>query len=75
MNLLTLADLHLDFHLEDGVDPFEKVPEEQRHAVTHCVLAGDLSNKGHKRWARCLPWVAEQFPNAQIFALPGNHNY
>lgn len=22
----------------------------------------------------CLPWVAEQFPNAQIFVLPRNHD-
>jgi predicted MPP superfamily phosphohydrolase len=75
MNLLTLADLHLDFYLEDGLGSFEKISEEQRHAITHCVLAGDLSNKGRKRWARCLPWLAEQLPSAQIFVLPGNHDY
>jgi predicted MPP superfamily phosphohydrolase len=75
MKLLTLADLHLDFYIEDGINPFENVPEEQLHAVTHCVLAGDLSNKGHKRWVRCLPWLAERLPNAEFFVLPGNHDH
>lgn len=75
MKLLTLADLHLDFYLEDGISPFENIPTEQLNAVTHCVLAGDLSNKGHKKWARCLPWVAERLPNARLFILPGNHDF
>ena len=75
MKLLTLADLHLDFFLGQRMDPFKHVPQDQFKGITHCVLAGDLSNKGHKQWKRCLPWITERFPDAQIFVMPGNHDY
>ncbi len=57
------------------MDPFKNIPEEQLLDITHCVLAGDLSNKGHKQWKRCLPWIAERLPGAQIYVMPGNHDY
>ncbi|MBB3995994.1 putative phosphohydrolase [Sulfitobacter undariae] len=75
MKLLTLADLHLDLYLGQQMNPFEKVPAEQLEGITHCVIAGDLSNKAHKRWSHCLPWLADRLPNAQIFVMPGNHDY
>jgi predicted MPP superfamily phosphohydrolase len=75
MKILALADLHLDFYFGQRMNPFENVPEEQFDGITHCVLAGDLSNKGHKQWKRCLPWLAERLPHAKIFVMPGNHDY
>lgn len=75
MKLLVLADMHLDMHFADGVDPLERIPEDALHDITHCILAGDVSNKGHKRWNRCLAWIAERLPSALIFAMPGNHDY
>lgn len=75
MKLLTLADLHLDLYFGQRRDPFENVPKEQFDGITHCILAGDLSNKGHVRWKRYLPWVAERLPGANIFVMPGNHDY
>ena len=75
MKLLTIADLHLDLHFKQEMDPFANVPNSQLESITHCVLAGDLSNKGHKQWKRCLPWLAERLVGAQIFVMPGNHDY
>lgn len=75
MKLLTLADLHLDYFLGQGMNPLAKVPQEHLQSVTHCILAGDLSNKGQTQWKRCLPWLAERLPNAQVFVMPGNHDY
>ena len=75
LKVLVLADLHLDFHLNQGIDPFEQVPSKQLQGVTHLFLVGDLSNKGHKQWKRCLPWVIERMPNAKVYVCPGNHDY
>ena len=75
MKLVALADLHLDLYFAERIDPFKNVPEEQLQGITHCLLAGDLSNKAHKRWQQCLPWVAELLPNARILVMPGNHDY
>ena len=75
LNILVLADLHLDFHLNQGIDPLEQVPSEQLEGMTHVFLAGDLSNKGHKQWKQCLPWVIERVPNAKVYVCPGNHDY
>ena len=75
MKLLSLADLHLDHYFGQRMDPFKSIPEKQLQDISHCVLAGDLSNKGYTQWKRCLPWIAEQLPRAQIFVMPGNHDY
>ena len=74
MKFLVLADLHHDFYRAKGMDPLERVPEEQLRAVTHCVLAGDLTNKGHKKWKASLEWIGERIPAAKIFVMPGNHD-
>ncbi len=75
MKLLVLADLHHDFYDAKGIDPLERISEAQLRAVTHCVLAGDLTNKGHKRWKMSLKWIAARIPEAKIFVMPGNHDY
>ena len=75
MKLLVLADLHHDFYRAKGMDPLESVPQEQLRAVTHCVLAGDLTNKGHKKWKTSLQWIGDRIPAAKIFVMPGNHDY
>ena len=75
MKLLALAALHLDRYFARRRDPFQDIPEEHLRGVTHCILAGDLSNKGYTQWKRCLPWIAERLPGAQIFVMPGNHDY
>ena len=75
LKILVLADLHLDLQLNQGIDPFRQVPPEQLQGVTHLFLAGDLSNKGHTQWKRCLPWVIERVPNAKVYVCPGNHDY
>jgi len=75
MKLLVLADLHLDLYYSEGLDPFGKVPKSQLQSVSHCILAGDLSDNGRKRWPAYLRWIAEQVPGAEIYILPGNHDY
>ncbi|MGJ8597167.1 metallophosphoesterase family protein [Sulfitobacter sp.] len=75
MKLLVLADLHHDFYDAKGMDPLERIPEAQLRAVTHCVLAGDLTNKGHKKWKISLEWIRERISAANIFIMPGNHDY
>jgi predicted phosphodiesterase len=75
MKLLVLADPHLDLYFAGGVDPFKDVPAEQLGCITHCVLAGDVSNKGHKKWKECLRWITARLPEAQVFVMPGNHDY
>lgn len=67
MKLLVLADLHHDFYDAKGMDPLERISEAQLRAVTHCVLAGDLTNKGHKRWKVSLKWIEARIPEAKIF--------
>lgn len=75
MKCIVLADLHLDLHLDRKIDPFARVPAEEFEGITHCIIAGDLSNKGHKQWNRCLPWLANKFPEALLYVMPGNHDY
>ena len=75
MKCLVLADLHLDYHFKQGMDPFSQVPRDALDEVTHCIIAGDLSNKAHKQWPRCLLWLAERLLDAQIYVMPGNHDY
>lgn len=75
MNCLVIADLHLDYFLGQRMDPFSNLPPAAFDGITHCIIAGDLSNKAHKQWKRCLPWVADKLPGAQIYVMPGNHDY
>ncbi len=75
MKLLVLADLHLDHWLMEKRDPLCELDQATRSNVAHCIVAGDLCNKGHKRWTSCLEWVASKLPNAQVWVFPGNHDY
>ena len=75
MTCIVLADLHLDMYLNQGLDPFAEIPASEFEGITHCIIAGDLSNKAHKQWNRCFPWIADRFPYAQLYVLPGNHDY
>ena len=75
MKCLVIADLHLDYFFGQRMDPFIKVPKGELDDITHCIIAGDLSNKSHKQWPRCLTWLAERLPDTQIYVMPGNHDY
>lgn len=75
MKCLVFADLHLDYHFKQRMDPFSQVPSGALDDITHCIIAGDLSNKAHKQWPRCLAWLAERLPAAQIYVMPGNHDF
>ena len=75
MKCIILADLHLDMYLNRNLNPFARAPAAKFEGITHCIIAEDLSNKAHKQWNRCLPWLAEQFRGAKLYVLPGNHDY
>ena len=75
MKCIILADLHLDMYLNRNLDPFAWVPAAEFEGITHCIIAGDLSNKAHKKWKRCFLWLAERFPDAKLYVLPGNHDF
>jgi DNA repair exonuclease SbcCD nuclease subunit len=75
MKCIVLADLHLDMYLNRELDPFSQIPDAAFDGITHCIVAGDLSNKAQKQWNRCIPWLVERFPDAQLYVMPGNHDY
>jgi len=75
MKCIVLADLHLDMYLNRELDPFFHVPDAAFDGITHCIVAGDLSNKAQKQWNRCIPWLAERLSDAQLYVMPGNHDY
>ena len=75
MKCIVLAGLHLDYFFGQQMDPFSKVPLSAFDEITHCIIAGDLSNKAQEQWSRCLPWLADRMPKAQIYVMPGNHDY
>ena len=75
MKCIVLADLHLDLYLNQAMDPFTRIPAEEFEGITHCIVAGDLSNKAHKQWKGCLSWLTDQYPVASLYVMPGNHDY
>jgi predicted MPP superfamily phosphohydrolase len=75
MRIVTLADLHLDIWAEARMNPFEFADSEILKDVSHCFVLGDLGNKGAKNWTRYLGRVQDHMPNAEIFVIPGNHDY
>lgn len=71
---LILADLHYDFWVDAGRNPFEGLSKELSN-VDAVLLAGDVSNKPKVRWRPAFRWVREAIPNARIHVFPGNHDF
>lgn len=75
MSIAILADLHLDMWVEDHKDPFLGVDPEKLGSVRDCILAGDISNHGVKKWPRMIDVLREKMPNAEFHIFPGNHDF
>lgn len=45
MKCIVLADMHLDMYLNRELDPFSQRLDAAFDDITHCIVAGDLSNK------------------------------
>lgn len=70
MKFLTLADLHLDFYFGQQMYPFAKIPDGQLDGVAHCVLAGDLSNKGQINASPAYLGSRNAFPARKSSSFP-----
>lgn len=72
--ITAIADLHLDLWEQDGQDPLKQLhPDLWTSDII--VLAGDISNHGSKKWRRLIPRVLEHVDPANVYVLPGNHDY
>ncbi|TDE35433.1 metallophosphoesterase [Antarcticimicrobium sediminis] len=74
MRILAISDLHLDHYDHNGIDVLKSWPAEVWDTDI-CVLAGDLSDCGYRRWPSILQRVSEHIDPARIHAFPGNHDY
>lgn len=75
MSAVILADLHLDIWGEGHTDPFQGSDPDRLRAVRHCIVAGDLTNHGAKKWPRMVDLIRTNMPDAEVYLLPGNHEY
>jgi Icc-related predicted phosphoesterase len=74
MKYLIISDLHLDFWENDKQNPFCGI-EDQILDLDLLIIAGDLTNKGHKHWTRMITDLSAIMPKAAIKILPGNHDF
>lgn len=54
MPVLVIADLHLDFWLQAGRDPFASLDPKLLASLDALIIAGDMSNKPKVRWPIAL---------------------
>lgn len=74
MNILIAADLHLDLWADAGRDPFAGILPVLR-SLDALIIAGDLANDPHRNWPWALSRIARLVSPAQIWVIPGNHDY
>ncbi|SFQ13785.1 metallophosphoesterase [Tranquillimonas alkanivorans] len=74
MKALIVSDLHYDFWSAVGRDPLEDCMDVLE-GVEAVILAGDLTNKGRKRWPRVFDYIQGKIPGVSIYALAGNHDF
>jgi 3',5'-cyclic AMP phosphodiesterase CpdA len=75
MPVLVIADLHLDFWLQDGRDPFASLDPKLLAFLDGLIIAGDMSNKPKVRWPIALKRIGRYVDPARIHVLPGNHDF
>lgn len=74
MNILITADLHLDLWAHAGRDPFAGIVPVLRD-LDALIIAGDLANDPKRNWPLALTRIARLVSPAQIWVIPGNHDY
>lgn len=75
MAVLVIADLHLDYWLRAGRDPFESLDQDLLASLDALIVAGDMSNKPKVRWPIMLGHIGCYVDPARIHVVPGNHDY
>ncbi len=74
MTILITADLHLDHWARAGRDPFAGILPVLRD-LDALIIAGDLANDPQRSWSWALSRIARLVSPAQIWVIPGNHDY
>lgn len=74
MNVLVVADLHLDAWMREGRDPFALVAPIISH-VDALIIAGDLANNPMYQWPRALARIGRLIDPGRVWIIPGNHDY
>ncbi len=74
MKFLVLADLHFDFWVDAGIDPFADI-EDQIAALDLLILAGDVTNKPKPRWPMAFRRLSVLLPAGRVAVIPGNHDF
>ncbi len=74
MNSLITADLHLDLWARAGRDPFAGIVPVLRD-LDALIIAGDLADDPKRNWPWALERIARLVSPAQIWVIPGNHDY
>lgn len=74
MKVLVLADLHFDFWIDTGIDPFAGI-EDQIAALDLLILAGDVTNKPKVRWPIAFRHMSALLSAERIAVIPGNHDF
>lgn len=74
MSILIAADLHLDLWADAGRDPFAGILPVLR-SLDALIIAGDLANDPQRNWPWALSRIARLVSPAQIWVIPGNHDY
>ncbi|WP_347918976.1 metallophosphoesterase [Paracoccus marcusii] len=74
MNILIIADLHLDLWARAGRDPFAGIVPVLRD-LDALIIAGDLANDPQRNWPWALSRITRLVSPAWIWVIPGNHDY
>lgn len=73
--ILVIGDLHFDFWVELGQDPFAALPQDFFDDLDAVIVAGDLTNKPKPRWPQAIRWLSDYVAPDLIHVMPGNHDY
>lgn len=78
MTALVLADLHFDMWQRYGAGAAFDIftgSADLLEGVHTLILAGDIAHEPLKRWPRAIEYVRRAMPHADVYILPGNHDF
>lgn len=74
MNVLIIADLHLDLWTDAGRDPLSGILPVLRD-LDALIVTGDLADDQQRNWSRALARLGHLVAPERIWVIPGNHGY
>lgn len=74
MNVLIMADLHLDHWADAGRNPFAGILPVLRH-LDALIIVGDLAGDPERNWPPILSRITRLVSPARVWVIPGNHDY